>query len=118
MQLDQTDQKIIELLSEGKSLSEIRTALKEKGFNPREHGSVPKRLEAIKKYYGARSLYQLGIKIQKIKWENEVERLIQESLKEGFSDGKKAMKKFAFIVGIPAAVILCLLTYLLTKAII
>lgn len=112
-EMDRIDQKIVELLSEGKSLSEIRTELKASGFKKEETRSVPKRVEAMKKYYGARSLYQLGIAIQKIKWENATESLIHKALEEGFTDGKNRMKRFALMVGIPCVIILCATTYYL-----
>ena len=51
---------IIEKLSEGKSQAEISEYLKENKLQPSSVSSVEKRLSAIRKDYGAKTLFHLA----------------------------------------------------------
>ncbi|AIZ42365.1 hypothetical protein [Cellulophaga baltica] len=58
--MDHVDKKIIQLLSKGYITPEISTHFIEKNITPSSVSSVEKRIKAIKKAHGAKTLFHLA----------------------------------------------------------
>jgi transposase-like protein len=65
--MESVDRKIIQLLSKGYKTQEISTYFIEKGIAPSSVSSVEKRIKALKKVYGAKTLFHLAVLVNKEK---------------------------------------------------
>ncbi|MFI8606151.1 hypothetical protein ACIGCP_16920 [Cellulophaga baltica] len=65
--MERVDKKIIQLLSKGYRTPEISNHFIENGITPSSVSSVEKRIKAIKKVYGAKTLFHLAVLVTKSK---------------------------------------------------
>ena len=61
--MENTDRKIIQLLSKGYRTPEISTYFIEKGIAPSSVSSIEKRIKTLKKVFGAKTLFHLAVLI-------------------------------------------------------
>ncbi|WP_024482432.1 hypothetical protein [Cellulophaga baltica] len=65
--MDTTDKAIIKCLSKGFITADIPPYLEKNGFEPYSLSSTEKRIKALKKLYGAKTLFHLAVILNKKK---------------------------------------------------
>ena len=114
---NQIDEKIIELFSEGKGISEVSANLKLLEVHPYSVGSIQKRMESLRAKHKAKTDFHLIKIIETLKWYGQFERMVDKALKEGFKDGIKKGHKMMLLYLSPifAAMIISLVYLLIFK---
>ena len=94
------EEKIIELLQEGKTLSEVSAALKSNDFKPYSIGAIDKIINGLKAYYRAYTPYQLAFNIQNMRWEQQSEEVMTNAFEEGYARGRKNGVLWGIVIGL------------------